>query len=90
MNRIRIKVRGEVQGVLYRSGTAQVARKLGLTGSVKNTPDGSVEIVAEGEKDSLEKLIEWCREGPSYAKVEDMEVSWEEPTGEFSTFDVCY
>ena len=90
MNRIRIKVRGEVQGVLYRSGTVQVAQKLGLTGSVKNSLDGSVEIVAEGEKDTLEKLLKWCREGSSYAKVEDIEVSWEEPTGEFSTFEVLY
>jgi acylphosphatase len=90
MNRIYIKVHGEVQGVLYRSGTVQVAQKLGLTGSVKNSFDGSVEIVAEGEKDSLEKLLEWCRKGPSYAKVEDLEVSWEEPTGEFSVFDVRY
>ncbi len=57
---------------------------------MKNTRDNKVEIVAEGEEDSLEKLIVWCRKGPSYAKVEDVDIKWEEANGEFTTFETKF
>ena len=90
MKRIRIVISGDVQGVLFRTYTVQTAQKLGLVGWVRNNPDGSVEIVAEGEREKLENLISWAKKGPPYAKVEKVQFDWEEATGEFSSFDVRY
>ena len=90
MERVQIKVFGFVQGVLYRSNVLGMAEKLGLTGWVRNAPDGSVELLAEGEKEALEELIDWCQKGPSFAKVEKVQTSWEEATGEFGDFEVRY
>lgn len=89
MRRARIWVSGKVQGVWYRATTVEVAQNLGLTGWVKNLPDGRVEIVAEGPKDSLDKLIAWCHEGPPLAIVGEVKVIWEPYTGEFSTFSIA-
>ena len=86
--RIRIKIFGDVQGVLFRSYALGFAKSIGLTGWVKNTPDGGVEIVAEGEKDDLEKIIEWSKTGPKYAEVEKINVDWQEATGEFTDFNI--
>jgi len=61
-----------------------------LVGWVKNTPDGKVEIVAEGDKEKLEELIAWCKKGPLFAKVENVEVEWQESTGEFSSFEILF
>ncbi len=66
-------VRGRVQGVFYRASTQKVAQGLGLHGGVSNLPDGSVEVIAWGEHDALEKLREWLREGPPLARVEAVE-----------------
>jgi len=88
--RIHIKISGDVQGVLYRSSAVDKAQELGLLGWVKNTFDGWVEIMAEGDKDSLGKLIKWCDQGPSFAKVKNVEISWEKYTGEFKTFEVIF
>jgi len=90
MRRAHIWVSGKVQGVWYRATTVEVARKLGLTGWVKNLPDGRVEIVAEGSKDALDKLIAWCHEGPPLAIVNEVKVIFEPYTGEFSTFSIVY
>jgi acylphosphatase len=65
-----------VQGVFFRAGTADEAKKLGLRGWVRNNPDGSVEIVAEGARTQLEKLLEWCIHGPEGAKVSGIEYDW--------------
>ncbi len=86
--RVHIYVSGRVQGVFYRSNTRKKALELGLTGWVRNLPDGRVEIVAEGEREKLERLIEWCRRGPPLARVEDLEIRWEEPRGEFDSFTI--
>jgi len=88
--RVHIFVSGRVQGVFFRSRTLDQAKKLGLFGWVKNTPDGRVEIVAEGDKEKLEELVDWCRKGPLFAKVEEVEVEWQESTGEFSSFEILY
>ena len=64
-----IRVHGRVQGVFYRANTMRVATELGLNGWVKNEPDGSVLISAEGQAQSLEELIAWCKRGPDYAEV---------------------
>jgi len=65
-----IKVIGKVQGVRFRASTQRNAHELGITGFVRNEPDGSVYIEAEGEENSLKQLVEWCHQGPKGAKVD--------------------
>ena len=86
--RVRLRIRGRVQGVFFRGSAQRQARALGLTGYAENLDDGSVEVVAEGEERNVEKLIAWCRTGPPGARVADVEVSRGPGTGEFSSFDV--
>ncbi len=86
--RVHILVSGKVQGVFYRATTKEVADRLGLTGWVRNLPDGRVEIVAEGEEDALKNLISWCWEGPPLARVDNVEVRWESYRGEYDSFSV--
>lgn len=65
-----IKIYGQVQGVDFRYSTKRKAEELGLKGFVRNEPDGSVFVEIEGEKESLDKFVEWCKQGPDFAKVE--------------------
>jgi len=88
--RFRAIVRGLVQGVNFRYYTRQRATQLGLTGYVKNRWDGTVEVVAEGEEGPLRELLAWLRVGPRWAQVEDVDVAWGEPTGEFKRFEVRF
>ena len=88
--RLHAIVHGDVQGVFFRSNTHKMASKLGLKGWVKNNMDGTVEIVAEGNKKDLKELLAWCNEGPSMARVEEVEAEWEKPTDEFEHFSVRY
>ena len=80
--RARVVVRGRVQGVFFRVETRERARSLGLSGWVRNTPDGSVEAVFEGDRERIESMLAWCRRGPSLARVDDVQTEWEEPVGE--------
>ncbi len=90
MNNVRaeLKITGRVQGVFYRQSTMETASGLGLTGWVRNCPDGSVEAIFEGNKQAVDLAIEWCREGPPAAKVIDIKIAWTDATGDFETFDV--
>lgn len=90
MKRIHLIISGDVQGVGLRTWIRGVSREMGLVGWVKNREDGSVEVVAEGEKKELEKLIMDCHDGPDIAMVESVNVTWEEPTDEFVEFEVVY
>ncbi len=90
MKRAHIWVSGRVQGVWFRATAREIANRLGLKGWVRNLPDGRVEIVAEGDESALDEFIKWCWEGPPLARVEDVEVEWERPTGEFRSFEVRY
>ena len=81
-------VKGLVQGVGYRFFVIRRAELLGLTGWVKNLPDGTVEVVAEGDRELLEELIKELWKGPSAAQVTDVIINWERYTGEFKNFDV--
>jgi len=74
----RIRVTGHVQGVWYRGWTVDVAHSLGLAGWVRNRRDGSVEILADGDAEALEALLERCREGPPAARVENVTVTEDE------------
>ncbi len=83
-----IVVHGKVQGVWYRASTEKVARSLGLRGWVRNLPTGEVEILAQGEQDAIEHLVDWCHQGPPAAEVSKVDVSWEEPGKTFSDFAI--
>lgn len=86
--RIHLVVRGRVQGVYYRASAQREAKRLGLTGWITNRPDGSVEIVAEGEEDQVKDLLAWAQHGPSTARVEKVDTRWRSYTGEFSEFRI--
>jgi len=88
--RAHLFISGRVQGVFYRANTQERARRLGLTGWVRNLPDGRVEAVVEGEEEKIRELINWCHEGPPGARVEDVEVHWEDYRGEFDDFEIRY
>jgi acylphosphatase len=83
----RIVVRGRVQGVWFRDSVRRLAHSLGVAGWARNQADGSVEIWAEGPADAVEKLLEFAREGPPRAVVEDVEVEEATPVG-FERFRV--
>jgi acylphosphatase len=84
--RVHLKVSGRVQGVYFRASTVEQARRLGLSGWVMNCPDSSVEVVAEGEIEQLEKLTHWCRTGPPGAQVKEVRAQWEASNEEFQNF----
>ncbi len=90
MKRIHAKVSGIVQGVYFRASTRDTARALGLRGWVKNMPDGSVELEAEGPEEKISQLIKWLNQGPQYARVENVEVEEIPVTGKESDFHVDF
>jgi acylphosphatase len=86
--RVHIFVSGRVQGVFYRQSTQLQAQSLGVYGWIKNLPDGRVEGVFEGEESAVKSLVDYCRDGPSAARVENVGVNPEKYKAEFSTFKV--
>lgn len=84
--RARLIIEGLVQGVFYRANTVEAARKIGVYGFVRNMPDGTVEAVIEGNEEKVNKLIQWCRIGPEMARVEKVNVTWEDCRNEFDDF----
>jgi acylphosphatase len=88
LKRIHLVVRGRVQGVFFRASAQREARQLGLSGWVKNRPDGAVELVAEGEEDHVKDLLAWAQHGPSTARVDRVETKWRSYTGEFAEFRI--
>ncbi|MGD0406670.1 MAG: acylphosphatase [Candidatus Bathyarchaeia archaeon] len=84
--RAHVFVSGRVQGVFFRQKTKQQAESFGVTGWVRNLPDGRVEAVFEGEEEAVKALVEYCHHGPSYATVTNIDASWEDYRGEFSDF----
>ncbi len=79
--RVRVTVSGRVQGVFFRATCAAKARERGLSGWVRNSPDGRVEAVFEGPEGDVDALVEWCRLGPELAVVEGVEVAAEDVRG---------
>jgi acylphosphatase len=86
---VRVKVLGRVQGVSFRWYAAEEAERLGVTGWVRNEPDGSVAGQFEGDDEAVEALVAWCRHGPSYAAVRDVAVTATGPTGAVA-FEIRY
>ena len=88
--RAHVLVSGRVQGVFFRYETRKRAREKGVTGWVRNTLDGRVEAIFEGEKENVDYMIEFCRRGPPAARVTKVEVRWEPYKGEFREFQIHY
>ena len=88
MKRVHLLISGRVQGVWYRASTQQQAQQLGLVGWVRNLHDGRVEAVAEGLREALDALVRWAHDGPPAARVDQVAVSWSEPSGAFEGFEV--
>jgi acylphosphatase len=86
----RVVVHGWVQGVYFRAYTRDQARRLGLTGWVMNRRDGTVEAFVEGEKSKVEQMVAWCRQGPSTAQVDGIEVRYGDFLGEGEAFEIRY
>ncbi len=86
--RLQALVRGRVQGVNFRYYTRQQANRLRLKGWVRNLPDGSVEVVAEGPRPDLERLLDYLQHGPPAAAVDEVQPGWVPAQGEFRSFEV--
>jgi acylphosphatase len=86
---VTVKVTGRVQGVSFRWYAVQEAERLGVTGWVRNEPDGSVAVHVEGDDGPVDAMVDWCRRGPSYAAVRGVAVTDAQPTGA-SAFDIRY
>lgn len=88
--RAHIFVSGFVQGVFFRAETQKMAQELDVQGWVKNTEDGRVEAILEGEKERVEKIIAWVKTGPPGAVVKKVDVRREEYKGDFRNFEIRY
>ncbi len=86
--RIHVYISGKVQGVFFRSFIKEQADKLSITGLTKNTADNKVEAIFEGETRTINKLIDLCRQGPKFAKVEDVKIVEEPYKEEFTNFTI--
>ncbi len=84
--RVQLIIHGKVQGVFFRASTQDKANELRLTGFVRNKEDGTVEVVAEGERDQLQKLVDWCRKGPQLSHVDDVQLDWQPYIAQFEEF----
>ena len=84
--RVEIRVKGRVQGVAFRWYTQRQARGLGVCGWVSNEADGSVRVVAEGERSALEALVDWVSRGPDHARVTGTQTFWSEAANGFDDF----
>jgi len=88
--RVHCFISGRVQGVSFRYYATEVAKKLGLTGWVRNLVDGRVEAVAEGEEKEVEKFLGLLNKGPSLSRVDDVKIEKEKYTGSFSDFKIIF
>jgi acylphosphatase len=86
MQRIRAIVHGVVQGVGFRFSTREQAQRLGVKGYVRNCPNGTVEIVVEGEAQAVQALLDWAQTGPAAAKVSHVDTEQLPAAGDFTTF----
>ena len=86
--RAHVYISGEVQGVFFRDSARKKAEQLGLAGWVRNVPDGRVEALFEGPPERVREMIQWCKEGPPPAMVEDVDAEFEAPQEDLEGFEV--
>lgn len=89
-SRAHIIISGRVQGVFFRANTARAGERLGVSGWVRNLPDGTVEAVIEGNADAVREMVQWCHTGDPPARVDGVRISWQPYTAEFRGFRVTY
>lgn len=89
MKCVHLTVSGSVQGVFFRDNTRRKALELGLMGYTKNLADGNVEVIAEGNENKINELIEFIKKGPGIAKVSGVKIKHKEPEN-FSNFEIRY
>jgi acylphosphatase len=87
---VRLLVSGKVQGVYFRVNMQQIAMKNSVFGWVRNLADGRVEAQLEGNKDEIEKIIEWCKKGPENARVDDLKIDYLQYDGKFADFVILH
>ena len=87
MPTIHLRIEGKVQGVFFRASAKKIARKLKLTGWIKNTKDGNVEVIATGNQEPLQEFIHWSKKGPENAMVENVFVT-QQPEVLFNDFEI--
>lgn len=90
MKRMHVFISGMVQGVFFRANTQKAALSFNLTGWVRNLPDGRVEAVFEGKEGNVDAMLQWCKKGPPFARVTDIEAIPEPFSGEFQQFSIRY
>ncbi len=90
MQQVHMIVKGRVQGVAFRAYTKQEAERILLRGYVRNLPDGSVEIVAYGDRDNLDRLVEWAGIGSPLAHVDGLRVTFSDTSRSYEDFQIRY
>lgn len=88
--RVHLIISGRVQGVSFRYATRREAEHLGVTGWVRNLPDGNVEAVVEGEESKVDELTAWCHQGPPAARVDRVDIRREPYEGKFKRFEITF
>ena len=88
MQQALINITGKVQGVGFRYSAVHAAQKLNLKGYVRNLPDGRVEALVQGENPSILQFIEWCKEGPAHAKIDQIHTLWQEVVDSYESFEI--
>ena len=88
--RAHVIISGRVQGVFFRVETQRAAEQFRALGWVRNRPDGTVEAVFEGQQPDVDAVLQWCQEGPNLAVVENVDLEWQDYTGEYKRFDITY
>ena len=86
--RAHVYVSGDVQGVFFRDSTRERAEELGLSGWVKNLPDGRVEALFEGPSEKVREMVRWCEQGPPHAAVDNVDVEFDAARDDLSGFEV--
>jgi acylphosphatase len=87
-SRVHVVISGRVQGVWFRASTRDKAQQLGLTGWVKNTSEGNVEAVFEGEEKLINEMLDWCHHGPPLSEVKNVEIKKQHPSNDFDDFSI--
>ena len=83
-------ISGRVQGVFFRVETQRAAEGFGVFGWVRNKRDGTVEAIFEGAQQNVDAVLDWCRQGPSMSRVDNVDVNWQDYTGKFKSFDITF
>ena len=88
--RAHVIITGRVQGVFFRVETQRAAEGFGVSGWVRNKRDGTVEAVFEGRQEDVDATLNWCQQGPRMARVDKVDINWQDYTGEFKSFDATF